>query len=249
MAKHKKITSAPISEALLDIKVILPKSFEVERLNKANEHLTNKYPIVENQKFFKGIHKIIDGKHQAITEDEGINGYLYKTDDRKDIVQFRRDGFTFNRLQPYPNWEYLIQETKELWPLYKQHTNPEAITRLAVRYINHIKIPLPINDFSEYLNVPPNIPDKLPQNVLNFLNRTTLNGFGDNIRANITQSLKSDSQNLKNQLVILLDVDVYKVIGSLISDDEIWGYFEKFRIIKNNIFFEYITEKTERLFK
>ena len=133
--------------------------------------------------------------------------------------------------------------------MYKEYANPEAIIRLAARYINHIKINIPIKDFSEYLNVPPYIPEELPQNVLNFLNRITLDGFGDNIRAIITQSLTSDLQNLQNQIIILLDIDVYKTITSQIENDEIWENFEKFRKIKNQIFFEYITEKTVELFR
>lgn len=249
MAEYKEIINTPISEALLDIKVKLPKSFEIENFNAVEKRLSKKYPTIESQKFFRGIHKIIDGEHQAITEDEGINGYLYKTEDKKDIVQFKRDGFTFNRLQPYTSWDYLIEETKRLWPIYKEYANPEAITRIAVRYINHIKIPLPIKDFSEYLNVPPYIPEDLPQSVLSFLNRITLDGFDDDIRANITQSLKSDPQDLKNIIVILLDIDVYKVVNSQIENDEIWECFKKLRKIKNEIFFKYITEKTVRLFE
>ena len=83
-------------------------------------------------------------------------------------MQFRRDGFTYNRLHPYKNWDYLIEHTKRTYPIYKEIAKPEAITRLAVRYINHIKIPLPVDDLFEYFSDPPNIPDELPQNVLNF---------------------------------------------------------------------------------
>lgn len=249
MATQKEIKSPPISEALIDIKVKLPKSFKIEILRAAPERLTNNYPEIEKQKFFLGIHKISDGKHHAITEEEGLNGFFYKSNDKKDIVQFRRDGFTYNRLHPYTNWDYLIQRAKQTYPIYKEIAKPEAIARLAVRYINHIKIPLPVDDLSEYFSDPPNIPDELPQNVLNFLNRVGLNGFDDNIRANITQILKSETHDIKSQIVMLLDIDVYKTINARIEGDEIWEYFEKFREIKNKIFFKYITEKTVELFE
>ena len=169
---------------------------------------------------------------------------------KKEIAQFRRDGFTFNRLHPYTKWDDLIVKTKNLWPLYKKIANPEAVTRLAVRYINNLKLPLPFGDFSEYLCVPPNIPEGLPQGVNNFLDRITIYDSAQDISANITQSLERGSQSSKNNhIVIILDIDVYKQGDFSMDSQEIWDRFEKFRKIKNEIFFKYITEKTARLFE
>jgi len=252
MAKARDLKNAPITEALFDIRVKLPKSFIVDKFETIKQDLSDSYPIIEKQQLFLEYHKVINGKPQIGPIEEGINGYFYKTDDKKEIAQFRRDGFTFNRLHPYTNWDDLIVKTKNLWPLYKKIANPEAVTRLAVRYINHLQLPLPLEDFSEYLCIPPNIPEGLPQGVINFLNRVTLYDSAQDISANITQSLESGSQSSKNRnnhIVLILDIDVYKQGDFSMDSQEIWDNFEKFRKMKNEIFFNYITEKTARLFE
>ncbi len=52
----------------------------------------------------------------------GIVALVYqgfsKTPDRLNVAQFRRDGFTFNRLRPYTKWEEIRPEALRLWQLY-----------------------------------------------------------------------------------------------------------------------------------
>jgi uncharacterized protein (TIGR04255 family) len=251
MAARRELKNAPITEAIFDIRVKLPKSFEISTFETVKSELSSNYPIIEKQQFFIEHHKIDHGKPHVGSVEEGLNGYFYKTDDKKEIAQFRRDGFTLNRLHPYTKWDDLIAKTKSLWILYKKIANPEAVTRLAVRYINHFKLPLPVGDFSEYLCMPPNIPDGLPQDITNFLTRTTIYNSDQDISATITQSLERESpssKNINNCIVIILDIDVYKQGDFLIDNQDMWNNFENFRNIKNEIFFKYLTEKTVRLF-
>jgi uncharacterized protein (TIGR04255 family) len=250
MENKRHLKNAPIIEALLDIRVKLAKSFKVEKFETLKSDLSDSYPITERQEFLRQHHLFMKGKPQFSPLEEGISGYFYKTKDKKEIAQFRRDGFTLNRLHPYTEWDDLIAKTKNLWSLYKKIANPEAVTRLAVRYINNLKLPLPFGDFSEYLCVPPNIPEGLPQAVNNFLNRITIYDSTQDIAANITQSLERGAQSPKNNhIIIILDIDVYRQGDFSMDNQEIWENFEKLRNMKNDIFFKYITEKTVRLFE
>ena len=93
-------------------------------------------------------------------------------------MQFRINGFTFNRLKPYTSWGDILPQVKDLWSLYIDIASPESITRIAVRYINNIEIPKPDNIvFSDYLKVPPKIPDnpynipfRIPKNICWIIN-------------------------------------------------------------------------------
>jgi uncharacterized protein (TIGR04255 family) len=84
-----------------------------------------------------------------VVQDLGFQGYFWKTSDEKTIVQFRVDGFTFNRLRPYTSWTELFPQALDLWHLYSRVSRPEVITRLAVRYINRIPLPAGVTDFSD----------------------------------------------------------------------------------------------------
>src|SRR5436190_21056320 len=86
-------------------------------------------------------------------------GLLFYSEDEKAVVQFRLDGFTFNKLQPYSSWEEIFPETWRLWALYQSAIGNVQITRLAVRYIN--RLALPSGDFGRYLTALPQLPAEL----------------------------------------------------------------------------------------
>jgi uncharacterized protein (TIGR04255 family) len=49
--------------------------------------------------------------------------------------------------------------------LIRNITQPENITRLAVRYINRLDLPLPVADLKDYLRPVPKIAPGLPQSL------------------------------------------------------------------------------------
>ncbi len=116
---------------------------------------------------------------------------------------------------------------------------PEQVIRIATRFINQIKIPLPFNDFNEYLSKPLDIPEDLPQGVSNYLIRYVTNDESGKYYATVTQSFDHVESNY---LPFMLDIDTY-VHGQFEISDEIWTHLEELRKFKNRIFFGNITEK------
>ena len=99
-------------------------------------------------------------------------GYRYTSGDGKYIAQFKVDGFTLSRMEPYTVWEDVRSEAAKLWEIYHRVANVETITRLATRYTNVIRVPMDApKEFGEYLTCPPEVPKDLPQAVSSFLSR------------------------------------------------------------------------------
>ena len=161
-------------------------------------------------------------------------------------MQARLDGFTFSRLHPYVKWEELRDEAYRLWQLYKDMTSPESITRVAVRYINNLNIPMPIKDFDDYLTAPPTVPEGLPQGVSSFLTRTVIHepSFGAN--AIITQALEQVDTDVAP---VILDIDVFKLESKGIVEKDAWKIMEKLRHFKNKVFFSSITDDLKERYK
>jgi len=247
MARQRHLNKAPITEAIIDFRVILPSGFEPQEFSNLSVDLSGRYPKNEPRRIITGAFGMEKGKPFIETpEDKGIQGYIYKSEDEKNVVQFRLDGFTFNRLYPYTEWESVLSEAKNLWQLYSSKSKPELITRIAVRYINRLDLQLPIKDFEEYLTAPPKIPASLPQEVSRFLTRIVIHDA--DITANIIQSL--DKSPKPDHVGIILDIDVFKIKEKSGFDKvNVWTEFEKLRELKNRIFFESITEKTARLYE
>lgn len=245
MAEKKYLPNAPITEALIDIRAKLPDDVDVHTFKVLDEPFLNKFPQQEIQNKITADFRVEKNKPLIDAKSEGVKAYIYRSEDKKNIVQFRRDGLTYNRLKPYTNWEELIFAAKELWDIYTKHSKPLTVTRIATRYINHIKLPLPLNDFSQYMTVPPKNPIK-NNPISSYLNRIKIFDAEQEIGVNITQALEKGAD--KKSITLLLDIDAYINKNFDPTDSLIWDNFEKLRNKKNDVFFSSLTDNTINMF-
>lgn len=246
MAKYTHLEKAPIIEALIDIRIKMREDLTVEKLESIYNAIPGQYPDKKARHKWEGKFELKKGESPISLGTETIDGYIFTSADQKQIFQARLDGFTFSRLKPYETWEQLRDEAYKLWQKYRDVTSPE-ITRVALRYINKMEIPLSGKDFSEYLKAAPIIPEVLPQGVSSFLTRVVIHEPGIDASAIITQALEQIVN--PNILPIILDIDVFKQKSEGISEEDAWKILEKLRHFKNKIFFESITEKTKEIFQ
>jgi uncharacterized protein (TIGR04255 family) len=248
MATPRHLRNAPITEALIDIRVKLPSNVAVDTFGSLHGLISSEYPHERKRRRVEDLIEFKDGeapKHTA--QDKGIDGYVYLSADNKQVVQFRLDGFTFSRLKPYETWEHLRDEARRLWSLYVDTASPEVITRVALRYINHLEFPFPSVELSDYLTAPPVVPQNLPQVIRTFLSRVVIDAPSLGASAVITQALDDTSAH-PNVVPIILDIDVFKEGQLAIDGNEAWDILNKLRDFKNEIFFGSITEKTVELY-
>lgn len=244
MAETTYLNNAPITEALIDIRAKLPSDFDIEVFKSLDEVDLEKFPLKEKQKEFSANFKVERDKPLIKSASEDIRGYIYRSEDQKNIVQFRRDGFTYNRLKPYTKWEDVIDVAKNLWSIYVKYAKPLKVTRIGTRYINQIKLPFPVRDFSDYMAAPPQNPYK-NGSISGYLNRIKLTDKQEEIDVNITQTLEKGTE--KETITLLLDIDAFINREYDPDDFKIWNHFEKLRIKKNDVFFDSITPKTINL--
>lgn len=245
MEKYPILSKAPITEALIDIRVNVRDELKIEQLYSIYNFISKEYPNKKERHKWEGSLEFKKGETPISTAAEMIDGYVFISTDKKQICQARLDGFTFSRLKPYETWENLRDEAYRLWQKYREITFPE-ITRVALRYINKMELPLPIRDFSDYLKAAPIVPTGLPQGVSSFLTRIVIHDPEIDAAGIITQALEQIVN--PNILPIILDIDVFKQKSEGISEKEAWQILEKLRHFKNKIFFESITEKGKELF-
>jgi len=247
MAKQRHLTKAPIVEAIIDFRVKLPSDYNVENFLSLKKKLAKDYPKVEERLAFESGLVVKDKQVEQILKDRGLQGYFFKSSDGKNVAQFRQDGFTFSRLSPYTDWQTISAQAKTLWELYVKVATPELITRLATRYINRMDLPLPMNDFRQYLTAPPTIPESLPQGVSHYLTRLTIRDRETDMVAHVIQALEKSSK--PDHIAIILDIDVFRQMDFGFTESGIWPTFEQLHDFKNRIFFGNIQEETARLFE
>jgi uncharacterized protein (TIGR04255 family) len=238
----------PIKEALIDIRAELPSGIELSHLEKLHDKIKSQYPTRKLRHRWEGKVEFKEGETPVSeAKDLGPDGLLFWSADEKQLVQFRLDGFTFNRLRPYKSWDSMKAEAQPLWDIYVAGIEPIQVTRLALRYINSIEIPEKMFQLEDYLSQPPRIPNELSQIMEEFLSRVVV-GFPEfDAKAIITQA-PQPSKN-PNVTSVLFDVDVFRLVNLAPSSQDIWVILGKLRDLKNLIFSKYITEKTKELFR
>ena len=246
MAQERHLPNAPIREALVDIAVKLPDDVDVEVLQGLADQISADYPQVN---------KFMEAEFQFRSKDLSTTpvahrpvGVRCSNTVGNRIVQFRLNGFTYNWLRPYSNWPELRAVSETHWRMYSDRVRPLVITRLALRYINDITLPLPFGDFAEYLTADPKIPSELPQTLSHFLTRVGLSDQAAGMGAVVTQVYEGVVN--ETHVTIIMDIDASQQVNlEFDRREEIWPILDKLRQFKNKIFFASLTEKAVRLFE
>ncbi|MEK6691493.1 MAG: TIGR04255 family protein [Nitrospirota bacterium] len=248
MAEYSLLPNAPITEALIDIRIKIKEDFDIAQFLSLHDAISSQYPDKKTRHKWEGRFEFKKGETPISAGTEKIDGYIFTSADGKQIFQARIDGFTFNKLKPYDKWETFRDEALRLWELYKDLISPEII-RVALRFINKIDIPLSsqaVLDFDDYLTAGPIVPKGLPQGLSSFLTRMVINDPAIDSAAIITQAFE---QIVNPKFVpIILDIDVFKQ-REVMSEEEAWQTLEVLRHFKNEIFFASITDKAKELFQ
>jgi uncharacterized protein (TIGR04255 family) len=225
---------APIIEALLDIRAQLPKEVDLSHLESYHNQIKDRFPEKRQRVSIEvkaGV-QIASIAEPNLSTSGGPDGFFFRSPNERKIVQARLDGFTFNKLKPYENWELFSSEAKSLWNIFCQVANPIKITRVALRYINKMFFPLPMKDFKEYILTIPEVAPNLPQGLAHLFTRLAIPKPEIEALAIITETMEEPNQD--QMLPFIFDI---------------WKDFEELRQFKNEVFFNSLTEKAKEMFK
>lgn len=235
---------APIKEALIDIK-IEPSPLRFEDLQSLKNHLSD-YPKQETRNL--GAITIEVGTSVASTTEQKPWSVLFRNEDDNQVVQFRLDGFTFSRLEPYQDWEHLRSEARRLWDIYRKATGPRKIVRVAVRYINVLNFPGERVEPEEYLNMFPEVPQNLPKDLRDFGPFSMrLPFYQSDLKGVLVMNEGNTQPKTTDAVPIVLDFDLFVENPPVTNEQELWDFFEKLRERKNLYFEASITDKTREL--
>ena len=154
MPSIRHLKNAPITEALLDIRVRAKAGFNSASFTGLPPSLSTDFPKRVEYNAIK-VEMQIPADTPPEIQELGLQGIFYKSDDEKYVAQFRIDGFTLNRLKPYTSWDDFSAHAQALWEVYVEQAQPELVTRLALRYINHLPLPKDASALADFMLVLP----------------------------------------------------------------------------------------------
>ncbi len=245
MAKRRDhLRNAPIVEAAIDFRVLRREDATAELFAQLSSAVGKQYPQAMLVHSIEARFGMAQGASVEPTPVTSAVGWQYRAESA--VAQFRIDGFTFSKLEPYTKWEEVFAEAMRLWRVYVQTAQPTEVVRIAVRYINQLRVPLPAM-LQEYLEVVPTLPPPSPQQLRQFLYRAVVDDT--NRKASAVVVLASEPAVDPSTMVLLIDIDAFKENLSLAPDDPSLPHkFSQLRDLKNEIFFASITEKTVEMY-
>ncbi len=240
------LARAPIVEAIIDFRVLAGEGIASDHFADLSSRVGQQYNPPSLMHSIQARFGVERGKPVAPVQVEAPVGWLYYSQTQKAVAQFRVDGFTFSKLEPYTTWEEVFGEARRLWSIYVQVARPLEVSRLAVRYINRLRLPAPA-ELGQYLSAPPVLPEPIPQTIREFLTRVVVDAPERRLSAILVQAL--DAPLDPSAMQVLLDIDAFREPARPADDPSLSEIFEQLRALKNEIFFASVTERTVEMYE
>ncbi len=238
---------APITEAVIEIQVALPPDIHLGRLAQIHDSVKDRYPSLKDRTLMSGGVQF-RGASEApvVTHSAKQQGFLMTSGEGTQVLQVLQDRFAFSRLAPYTKWEHVRAEALGLWGVYRTFARPVKVVRLALRYINRIELPLPVDEMAEFLSTRPEVSSRVMDGIDSFFMQVT--GTDAPTGAKIVINETIDPNNTKEGILpVILDIDVFQPVDLTPESPEVWSCLDRLRDVKNRVFAESLAKRAKEL--
>lgn len=239
---------APITEAVIDLRVASVGGIDIERIKALADSLRADFPVqspmVHGQFELaisadpKKVHLRGDGQRQI--------GVRLANHGSKRVLQITVSGFTFSHLPPYSDWRSFRAEAAPLWDAYVRGVEPEQVVRIALRYINRLDLPGTNIEPYEYLNLYPKVPPEIPPDITGMFMQLRMPQDDIDAMAIINSSLV-DSER-EDAISVILDFDLFQASERVPGDHRIWTTLDQISERKNLLFNACLTDKAKEMY-
>ena len=240
---RKHYSNAPITEAILDLRVNPPDDLRLQDIMRSMQGEQAAYPEVHNRMVAHGRVEVGESISAAATQRQ--TGYVLTSADQQQVVQIRLDGFSFSRLAPYENWESFRDEGRRLWTRYREQTPLAAVVRIALRYVNRFDLPETKVELKDFFRTGPEVSPDLTQPLSNFFLRLVIPQ--DDLKGTLLINQTMVPPVREGCLSVVLDIDLFRDADIPDTEESIWSLFELLRERKNQVFEACITDRIREL--
>ncbi len=229
----------PIVEAAVGIEVEPLDAAKLSEIEKLTALLAVEYPsredlLTANFSFALGAEP---------TKHERQVGYVFKSEDGRQVLQAHLGGLTFSRLAPYERWVPFATEARRVWTIFRSVLGDLKSRSYSVRFIN--KLPIPSGEeISHYLKTYPEVAAELPQMFTALYLRMDFPLPEGGLYTMQQTTVPSDNPEL---VAYILD-NTFVYSGSF-DEANLWAGINSVQKTKNDIFLGCITDRMKERLK
>ena len=178
-----------------------------------------------------------------VTDVERIQ-FLQK--DERALMQVGPNLVSVNHLKPYSDWATFKRLISRALEVYREVANPEAISRIGLRYINRLEFPGQQSvNIESYLLAAPTVPENVPQGFTSWAQRVEI-PFEQEYGLLVLQS-SSAPLEAQRGIAFLLDLDFITLQAEQVKLDSAMEWIEKAHDEVEKTFEACITDETRQL--
>jgi uncharacterized protein (TIGR04255 family) len=246
MFEHETFPNAPIAEAAVDFSVgfgAVPTLGEFARFGQA---AADRFSGSRERRMFTTSLEMVN--EEPIFHNTEHRFLAFSSKDEKYVAQIRSDGFAFSRLHPYTSWADFVERAIDSWNIYRTTFAPTKISSISLKYVNRIELPNPVN-FDEYfftgIRIAPQIPQEVSEAFFAFSVKDESGNIGRFVFA------IDHAASTQDHISLVFNVEAVSEIEIGLPDDAniIPNILSRLRDLKNQLFFNSITEKLKGTFR
>jgi len=244
------LRSAPIVEAVVDIDCDLPPVVDVEALDADGKRaFGDHYPRAQRRVASEFEVMLQPGQPVAVNSREGLPALVYASQDGRQLVQLRPNGFSFNRLAPYTTLDDYLPEIERTWRVFVALARPLVCREVRMRYVNRIELPLTDGkvDLQKYIKLARKTADDQRLVLTGLFDQQAVVEPATGNQATIVFATQAPGPD---RLPVILDITATKT-GNL--DPQDWGAIldaiGRLRVLKNGIFRNSLEQECLQLFQ
>jgi uncharacterized protein (TIGR04255 family) len=241
-----RLARPPIVEAVIHWQARAQNPIEPETLG---TKLNEQFPDYSTRKPLHQVELITlvsdKSDESFVQHKKGWEGIRLESDDKKYIVQFKRDGLVFSRINGYEHWQPFSAAAKKAWHAYLKVAAPLEIQRLGVRFINQIA-GATLENLTDFLREPPTCPSNFQ--LKEFVYQSTFAVPGVTFGVRVIKVMQPSMPELQKSSGLFLDIDVFTNNAISTDEAELEKTLEQMRWLKNKVFFTLLTDHAVKVF-
>ncbi len=245
----RQLTKPPIIEAVFDFDCDLRPDWSIAAcVEEAKAAFSLGYPKLRIKHFHEQLIENLESSAPQFSYSQGISALQFLQEDERQVVQVRAEGFTLNRLTPYPGFVSIVAELGMRWHQYAAVAKPVEVQQIRLRYINRIPLPidqgdLRISDWILGVSTLPTSAGMIPQRFVS--QHVAVDAVGHEVTVVVANQAREG-----DKLAVVLDLTA-KAEGPYDPTDwpALRQRLEALRQVKNRIFDGMLTERCRELFQ
>lgn len=246
-----RLARPPIVEAVVDIDCEFAREIDLSAVEPlARVAYADGYPVPTTRYSDEFLVERREGEDPVLSTSRSLLAVQFRASDGTQLVQVRTNGFSFNRLAPYVGFDEHLVDAMRGWDVFRGLVAPTAVSRLSLRYINRLLLPMAAGtslDLDAYLTIAPRVPDETRFQIGPFLVQAELGEPGSDCASRFVLA----SQPVEDgQYPVVLDITAQ--IGVALSPTDVAGITQgllHLRSLKNRIFHQSLTDTCRALYR